>query len=82
MVFGFCGVVVLLYVDDRGERGLGSPRLWLQHRLRLRRCPVVLRSGSVVLRSGPDLCGSGAELRSGSCRGCSQLLRSGSGCCS
>jgi hypothetical protein len=81
MVFGFCGVVVLLYVDELGEC-VRPPRLRLWHGLRLRRCAVVLRSGSVVLCSGPDLCGSGAELRSGSCRGCSQLLRSGSGCCS
>ena len=88
MVFGFCGVVVLLYVDELGERVL-PPRLWLWHWLRLQRRAVVLRSGPVVLRSravvlcsGSDVCGSRA-VRSGSGRsGCSQLLRSGSGCCS
>ena len=47
MVFGFCGVVVLLYVDELGERVLGSPR-----RMRLRLCAVVLRSGPELLRSG------------------------------
>jgi hypothetical protein len=96
VVLGFCGVVVLLFGHEYGQRGF-PPRLWL------RLCAVVLRSGAVVLRSGPvvlcsglvvlrsravvlrsgsDLCGSCADLRSGSCRGRSQLLRSGPGCCS
>lgn len=84
MAFGLCGVVVLLFVRELGERVL-PPRLWLQ--LGLRMCGDLLRSGPVVLRSGPDLCGSRALrcgsdlLRSGPGR-CSQLLRSGSGCCS
>jgi hypothetical protein len=77
VAFGFCGVVVLLFVRELGERVLPPQRLWL------RLCAVVLRSGSVVLRSravvlcsGSDVCGSRA-LRCGSGR--SQLLRSGPG---
>jgi hypothetical protein len=78
VAFCFCGVVVLLFVREFGERVLPPRWVWL----RLRRA-VVLRSGSVVLRSravvlcsGSDVCGSRA-VRSGS--GCSQLLRSGPG---
>jgi hypothetical protein len=80
MAFGFCGVVVLLFVRELGERVL-PPQRWM----RLRLCADLLCAGSVVLCSGSDVCGSRAVrcrsqlLRSGSC-GRSQLLRSGSGC--
>jgi hypothetical protein len=47
VAFYSCGVVVLLFDRELGERVLGSPR-----RMRLRLCAVVLRSGPELLRSG------------------------------
>src|SRR5579862_3321512 len=79
VAFCFCGVVVLLFDRELGERVLGA-QWWM----RLRLCaellcsgPELLRSGPVVLCSGSDVCGSRAELRSGSCG--PDLLRSGPG---
>jgi len=75
VAFCFCGVVVLLFVRELGERVL-PPRVW---RMLLRLCadlwrsgPELLRSCAVVLCSGSDVCGSG------SCG--PDLLRSGPGC--
>jgi len=68
--------VVLLCRHERRQRVL-PPQQWLWLWLRA----VVRRSGSFVLCAGPELLRSGPDvLRSGSCGGCSQLLRSGSGC--
>jgi hypothetical protein len=81
VAFCFCGVVVLLFDRELGERVL-PPRRWMWLRLCavvLRSGPELLRSGAVVLCSGSDVCGSRADLRSGSCRCRSQLLRSGPG---
>jgi hypothetical protein len=80
VVFGFCGVVVLLFDREFGERVLPPRWMWLRLcAVVLRSGPVVLRSRAVVLCSGSDVCGSRA-VRSGSGRsGCSQLLRSGPG---
>ena len=82
VAFDFCGVVVLLFDRQLGERVL-PPRWWMWLRLcaDLLQCSsVVLRSRAFVLCSGPDVCGSRTGLCPGSGCGRSQLLRSG--CCS
>jgi hypothetical protein len=66
VAFSFCGVVVLLFVRELGERVL-PPRRWMWLRL----CAVVLRSGSVVLRSRAVVLQCSPD-----------VLRSGSGRCS
>jgi hypothetical protein len=77
VAFDSCGVVVLLFDRELGERVLPPRWMWLRLcAVVLRSGPELLRSGSELLRSGSDLCGSRA-LRSGSCG--SDLLRSGSG---